>query len=109
MSEEIPKKLNETPTIVPYYLAQQVVRAAAAAASKVFQESPPEEAQRNRLIVCSTCPHFEKSKNRPEEPNRIDGFCGACGCPKSKFSLLSYKAGIKMATCPKNLWDIPKP
>lgn len=106
MTDEIPEKSNENPTNVPYYLAQQAVRAASAAASKIFQESPSEEVQQKRLLVCSTCPHFEKSKNRPEQPDRIDGFCGACGCPKSKFSLLTYKAGIKMATCPKNLWEV---
>ena len=67
--------------------------------SKALQPEASRKQRNARLAVCQSCPSLEPTKDKGV------GFCKACGCPKSKYSTVAFKAKIPRSTCPKNLWD----
>jgi len=52
-----------------------------------------------RIAACLGCEHLQRNNAVPV------GFCGACGCGKTKFSELTVKANLPGAKCPKEKWD----
>lgn len=70
-----------------------------AMASKALQPAAGRAQRRARLATCASCRRFE-----PTGDFRI-GFCGACGCGKTKISTLAVKSRILRSSCPLLRWD----
>lgn len=81
-------------------LMEQVRSIATAMTSRALQKEATPEVQAGRLNMCRVCPHLDPSAVEGEV-----GYCKACGCPKGKYSELTFKARILVSTCPKTIWD----
>lgn len=83
-------------------LARGIVEAPAMVASALLHPPPTAAQQNARLDVCLGCERLDSS----QPALGSIGHCGACGCPKSKWSALERKVAIARSSCPLKLWPI---